>query len=1130
MVPKRIRAAIATTVAAALALTLAAPAAAVDEPRLLVSYDFGTVSGVTVPDVSGNGHAAQLRGAGAVVADGELRLPGGGAGSNAGFLQLPTGLFDGRDTLTISTWLRNDTGAGNYAAMFFGSASAPPAQYWLLNPSDPAGRFKSVVTNGRNSGAPWSTEAGISATNAASSLPGPVTSNSFALYTTVITPTTLTGYLNGAKIGTVPTSRTVSQFGTGLVSYVGRSSYNDMFFKGAVRDVQVWTGARTDEQIRDDFYDGASAADLDATLSTDSAALQVSDSVVSEDLDLPTRGSSGTDITWASSNPAVIASDGTVTRPVDADVEVTLIATLSLRGRSVQKEFTVTVAEASAQRDAELAAERFDLGITHVHADITLATSFAGTTVGWASSAPSIVSTAGKVTRQSAEAQVTLTATFTKDQASATRSFPITVLARDTASVEAYIVAGDNDRTDVLHLAASTGGAYTALNNGRGVLYPTQAGRKLGNPEHFRNPDGTFGLVAPVNSSSTQLYMWESPDLATYTNERVITFSPLAATRVQVEYDNGILAYRIRFSAAAGGTYEVTTRNWVVFSEPVATSSTIEPAPAGLPSGALEGSGVPVTQEEYDLVTQRLGRVVSTGVRAFEPVTTDQGITPTLMSTATVEYSSGSTTEMKVAWDQDDVTAIKDAAPGTYTIDGTVTRTAYPDPFIERRADPDVTLGDDGWYYFTASYPTVSNTDAEGYDRIVLRRAKTIAELKTAQEIVIWDEAVDPVLNRYIWAPELTKIGDSWYILFTAGRDPRNGFDIRPAMLKFTGATFSGSATQDPANWRSLGQVKAQPGDNAFSAFSLDMTHVEVKGRHYLSWAQYFNNGVTNDSTLYFAEINPADPTQLLSRSMTLSTPGFAWEKPLGADWGIDEGPAFIEHAGKIIASFSAATVDDKYAVGLLYASEDANLLDPSSWTKVQYPVLSSADFTNQVGPGHNSFTVDELGNPVIVYHARTPNDVALPGEAADLGLNDPRRHARAKTVHWDAQGLPVLNMTADEELRPGLERVQVKVTVKAVPSALSVKIDATPRCVAGKVTLMVTATNTSSIAATLTIKTGFSTKQVDGVKAGASTSQAISTRATSVPAGTATATATAPGATGSQPATAAYPALTCRA
>ena len=44
---------------------------------------------------------------------------------------------------------------------------------------------------------------------------------------------------------------------------------------------------------------------------------------------------------------------------------------------------------------------------------------------------------------------------------------------------------------------------------------------------------------------------------------------------------------------------------------------------------------------------------------------------------------------------------------------------------IENRADPYITKGSDGWYYFTASYPMCGGADPEGYDRIILRRSKT---------------------------------------------------------------------------------------------------------------------------------------------------------------------------------------------------------------------------------------------------------------------------------------------------------------------------------------------------------------------------------------------------------------------
>ena len=45
-------------------------------------------------------------------------------------------------------------------------------------------------------------------------------------------------------------------------------------------------------------------------------------------------------------------------------------------------------------------------------------------------------------------------------------------------------------------------------------------------------------------------------------------------------------------------------------------------------------------------------------------------------------------------------------------------------PLIEQRADPFIIRHSDGYYYFTASVPQ--------YDRIELRRAKTIAGLADA--------------------------------------------------------------------------------------------------------------------------------------------------------------------------------------------------------------------------------------------------------------------------------------------------------------------------------------------------------------------------------------------------------------
>ena len=53
--------------------------------------------------------------------------------------------------------------------------------------------------------------------------------------------------------------------------------------------------------------------------------------------------------------------------------------------------------------------------------------------------------------------------------------------------------------------------------------------------------------------------------------------------------------------------------------------------------------------------------------------------------------------------------------------------TQYNDPFIAQRADPFVTRGPEGEYYFTASVPA--------YDRVVLRKSATLDGLRDAEEI-----------------------------------------------------------------------------------------------------------------------------------------------------------------------------------------------------------------------------------------------------------------------------------------------------------------------------------------------------------------------------------------------------------
>ena len=56
-------------------------------------------------------------------------------------------------------------------------------------------------------------------------------------------------------------------------------------------------------------------------------------------------------------------------------------------------------------------------------------------------------------------------------------------------------------------------------------------------------------------------------------------------------------------------------------------------------------------------------------------------------------------------------------------------------------------------------------------------------------------------------------------------------------------------------------------------------------------------------------------------------------------------------------------------------------------------------------GPGHNSFTEDEEGNPIMVYHARTE------AEIEGNPLYNPNRHAMLMKIRWDEKtGAPIFS------------------------------------------------------------------------------------------------------------------------
>jgi GH43 family beta-xylosidase len=298
----------------------------------------------------------------------------------------------------------------------------------------------------------------------------------------------------------------------------------------------------------------------------------------------------------------------------------------------------------------------------------------------------------------------------------------------------------------------------------------------------------------------------------------------------------------------------------------------------------------------------------------------------------------------------------------------------FENPLILQRADPWIYRHTDGFYYFTATVPH--------YDRLVLRRETTIEGLRMAPETEIWKKHDTGIMGAHIWAPELHFIENKWYIYFAAG-GARDVWAIRIYVLE------NANANPLEGTWIERGQIKTN-----WESFSLDATTFEHRGTRYLVWAQH-DPAIGGNTNLYIAEMS--NPCTIRGTQVRITRPDYDWEK---IGYQVNEGPAVIKRNGRIFISYSASATDANYAMGLLTASEDSDMLNPDAWQKSPTPVFQSGN--GVYGPGHNSFTVSPDGKyDILVYHGRDYKEIR--GEP----LRDPNRHTRVQVLQWNEDGSP---------------------------------------------------------------------------------------------------------------------------
>lgn len=304
--------------------------------------------------------------------------------------------------------------------------------------------------------------------------------------------------------------------------------------------------------------------------------------------------------------------------------------------------------------------------------------------------------------------------------------------------------------------------------------------------------------------------------------------------------------------------------------------------------------------------------------------------------------------------------------------------TTFTNPLLLSGPDPWV-IATDGSYYYTHTLG----------DRIALWKTTDIADLPRAEHKTVWTASGTGANAHSIWAPELHRIGDKWYIYYSA---TAAGFKDDA----HRGIFVLENSAADPltGEWVDRGRLNTQRA-------GIDGTVFEDRGKWYFSYSPY----IGAVSGLAIAQME--NPWTLRGAEMVIARPDRPWEDRGGRK--ILEGPQFLRGpSGRLFMTYSAgACWSDDYALGLLEARRNSDIMNPRSWRKRPQPVLAKANGISATG--HNGFFKSPDGREDwIIYHANP---------APGMGCT-PKRAPHIARITWRSDGSPVFPQPTPPETR----------------------------------------------------------------------------------------------------------------
>lgn len=581
-----------------------------------------------------------------------------------------------------------------------------------------------------------------------------------------------------------------------------------------------------------------------------------------------------------------------------------------------------------------------------------------------------------------------------------------------------------------MHLAVCTDeetGKFVPLNHNSGVLFAkaiqkqdgTLDAKSLKNPWIFACPDGGYGVVAQRtepdgsgdDTSAGKILFFQTEDFLQYEERTMVSLkTDKMISRVMCHFDEESQEYIIRWNDEEGNLYENRTEeieNQDKMSLPycvseVQTSMFLEAFEVDKTGTEIEGAVFGNVLEIPGEMAKRLKNklLVHENIEIRVPKRVKAASKEELNQIrAEALYSDGISEWKRIDWYTDNINWDTE---GVHNIFGRVHQNHYEFPIAFNRADPCIGKWK-GKYYFIAT------NDADHEHSIYIREADTIPELVTAQEVKILDASMYPHLGNLLWAPEFHIIKDKLYI-FHAGT-PGDFMDEQCHVM----ALKEGGNPTIASDWEIPRRVVKKDGNflSTTNTITLDMTCFEVKGHYYVVWSQRQFKPVDQGAWLYIAEVDADQPWRLITEPVLISMPEYGWANN---HTFVDEGPFALITEKKIFLTFSSAAVDSTYVVGLLTAEPDADLLNPKSWVKTNYPLLTSRSVPGQYGTGHNAYIIDEYGDVWNTYHARP-------------GVNG-ARSSGIRRVHYDIDGYPMLDITEEKDLNPELAEVSVELEV----------------------------------------------------------------------------------------------------